>query len=312
MDHTLLSNVVAAVIFAVIGIVDPRRVVRRDRSADALHIVEGDRRRAEHGPGHPRRRPRARHLDHRGRGHSLTAGDRGAPRLRPADRRVRADLRARRRRARELPARRQRHAVLDGHRHLPVRDGRRLVAVAVRRARPGRPVRAHRDHGGPGRRILIGDPVPGLRLHQRLPAAALRAGLRRRRPGRTRDSAADAHPARSLRVQGRRLQRPDLRLSGRAGRVAALPDRAGAAARPGPFADAVWRRSTSASRCGRRSLLRKALAAPPAPAGCRGRCARAARRRDALGERPSWSWGKATSTPTRSSWRARRPTSASS
>ena len=40
----------------------------------------------------------------------------------------------------QLPARRQRHAVLDGHRHVPVRHGHRRVALALRHARPRRPL----------------------------------------------------------------------------------------------------------------------------------------------------------------------------
>ena len=46
---------------------------------------------------------------------------------------------------------------------------------------------------------------------------------------------------RPLRVQGRRRQRADLRLPGRARRFAAVSDRAGAAARSGALADAVRR-----------------------------------------------------------------------
>ena len=65
-------------------------------------------------------------------------GDRAVS-LHPAHRRLRADLRADRRHAGQLPARRQRPAVLDGHRHLPVRDGDRQLPVALRARQLARP-----------------------------------------------------------------------------------------------------------------------------------------------------------------------------
>ena len=65
-------------------------------------------------------------------------------------------------------------AVLDGHRHLSVRDGHRQLPVALHRARPGRAVHLDRAADRPGRRLLVGRAVPRVRVHAGLPAAALR------------------------------------------------------------------------------------------------------------------------------------------
>ena len=56
-------------------------------------------------------------------------------------------------------------------------------------------------------------------------------GDRGRHAGGPRNSAADAHPQGALPVSRRRVARADVRLSGRAGRVAAVPAAAGAEAR---------------------------------------------------------------------------------
>ena len=73
---------------------------------------------------------------------------------------------------------------------------------------------------GARRRVLVGPALPRLRVHRQLPAGALRAGRGHRRAGRPRDPAADADPARPLRVQGRRRARADVRLPRRARRLA--------------------------------------------------------------------------------------------
>ena len=63
----------------------------------------------------------------------------------------------------ELPARRLGHAVLDGHRRLPLGDGPRRVALEVRRARPRAALRRGRARRRARRRPLGAAPLPRLR-----------------------------------------------------------------------------------------------------------------------------------------------------
>ena len=106
-------------------------------------------------------------------------------------------LRAARRHAGQLSARRQRHPILDRHRHLSVRDGRRQLVLALRRAATSCAVRPHRvadrAWSAAARPPCCSCCSPVIE-HFRV--AALRPGAGDRRPGRARDPAADAHPQR--------------------------------------------------------------------------------------------------------------------
>ena len=170
--------------------------LRDHRQAHALQPVAGARREAERGA-----RPSwsaAMSLgicDHRGGrvvalscdgldrarpapGRAVAAPGRDrAARLRLRGRGLRAGLRADRRRAGSLPARRLGAAVLHHHRHLPVRDGGGLLALALFRAPAAGALPAHRTAGGADRRRAAGAAVHRQRLRAgRLPPAALRAG----------------------------------------------------------------------------------------------------------------------------------------
>ena len=71
---------------------------------------------------------------------------------------------------------------------------------------------------------------------QSFPADLVRGGDRGRHAGGPRNSAADAHPERALQVPRAGRARPHVRLSGRAGRLAAVSDVAGAEAGAGALA----------------------------------------------------------------------------
>ena len=68
--------------------------------------------------------------------------------------------------------------------------------------------------------------------------------------GGPRNSAADANSERALSVSRAGFARPDFRLSGRAGRIAAVSDSAGSETRPGAFGDAV-----RDNQCRRRAVV---------------------------------------------------------
>ena len=82
--------------------------------------------------------------------------------------------------------------------------------------------RLHRADGRSGRRILVFDAVSRLRLHGSVSVGPVCGRDSGRHSGRPRNSPADADIERALPVSRAGFARPDVRLSGRAGRVAAV------------------------------------------------------------------------------------------
>ena len=127
------------------------------------------------------------------------------------------------------------------HRQLPVRDGRRLVAVALRRAPAGRAVPAHRAAGRPGRRADAGGAVRRctaccrraapfrVLLYALVLLVGVLVGLEIPLVMRI----LKRHFSAALCAEGAGVAGADLRLPRRAGGVGRVPAAAGAAARAG-------------------------------------------------------------------------------
>ncbi|CAA9331882.1 MAG: Spermidine synthase, partial [uncultured Gemmatimonadetes bacterium] len=210
-------------------------------------------------------------------GGRLPRDGRRALHLRAPDRGVRAGVRAGGRGALQLPAGRQRDAVLHRHRHLPGRHGGGELAQPLRHPRHRGALRGHGAAAGRDRRLLVRRALPGLRVHGSLSLRPVRAGGGDRRACGAGDPAADAHPQGALRVQGRGGARPHLGLPGGAGRVAALSRRAGAGAGAGEVGHRVRHRERPGRALVHLPVPRRAGRAGGAAGGVSGRARAAVR-----------------------------------